>query len=92
MERLARLPAMMIIEDVDLISREREHMQKAGQKVLLSKLLNEMDGLREDADVLFILTASRPDRTRTRIGLATGPYRLSESNSRCPMRTAAPTW
>jgi cell division protease FtsH len=29
---------------------------------MLSKLLNEMDGLREDAAILFILTTNRPDR------------------------------
>src|SRR5206468_373362 len=28
---------------------------------LLFELLNEMDGLREDADVLFVLTTNRPD-------------------------------
>src|SRR5262245_36442802 len=61
--RLARFlqPAMMIIEDVDLIARERGHMHGAGQEMLLNKLLNEMDGLREDADVMFILTTNRPD-------------------------------
>jgi ATP-dependent 26S proteasome regulatory subunit len=62
--RLARFlqPSMMIIEDIDLIARERTHMHGAGQEALLNKLLNEMDGLREDADVLFILTTNRPDQ------------------------------
>ena len=50
---------MMIIEDVDLIARERTHMRVPGEEVLLNKLLNEMDGLREDAEVLFILTTNR---------------------------------
>jgi hypothetical protein len=56
--RLARFlqPAIMIVEDVDLIARERVQMQNPGQEILLNKLLNEMDGLREDADILFILT------------------------------------
>lgn len=36
-------------------------MRVPGEEVLLNKLLNEMDGLREDAEVLFILTTNRPD-------------------------------
>ena len=39
----------IVIEDVDLIARERTHMHGPGEEVLLNKLLNEMDGLREDA-------------------------------------------
>src|SRR5581483_6604690 len=62
--RLARFfqPSMMVIEDVDLIARERGRMKDPSEEVLLNKLLNEMDGLREDADVLFILTTNRPDQ------------------------------
>jgi ATP-dependent 26S proteasome regulatory subunit len=53
--RLARFlqPSMMVIEDVDLIARERTQMRDGGEEVLLNKLLNEMDGLREDAEVLL---------------------------------------
>src|SRR5437773_12187390 len=68
---------MMIIEDVDLIAREREHMQTPGQEVLLNKLLNEMDGLREDADVLFILTTNRPDQLEP--ALASRPGRIDQA-------------
>src|SRR5437773_7791137 len=68
---------MMIIEDVDLIAREREHMQTRGQEVLLNKLLNEMDGLREDADVLFILTTNRPDQLEP--ALASRPGRIDQA-------------
>jgi hypothetical protein len=77
--RLARFlqPAMMIIEDVDLIAREREHMQTPGQEALLNKLLNEMDGLREDADVLFILTTNRPDQLEP--ALASRPGRIDQA-------------
>jgi hypothetical protein len=62
--RLARFlqPSMMVIEDVDLIARERTEMRSGGEEVLLNKLLNEMDGLREDVEVLFILTTNRPDQ------------------------------
>jgi hypothetical protein len=77
--RLARFlqPAMMIIEDVDLIARERVHMQNPVQEVLLNKLLNEMDGLREDADVLFILTTNRPDQLEP--ALASRPGRIDQA-------------
>jgi ATPase family associated with various cellular activities (AAA) len=77
--RLARFlqPAMMIIEDVDLIAREREHMHNPGQESLLNKLLNEMDGLREDADVLVILTTNRPDQLEP--ALASRPGRIDQA-------------
>src|SRR5204862_921974 len=43
--RLARFlePALLIVEDVDLIARERTHMHGPGEEMLLNKLLNEMD-------------------------------------------------
>jgi DNA polymerase III delta prime subunit len=77
--RLARFlqPAMMIIEDVDLIARERGHMHGPGEEVLLNKLLNEMDGLREDADILFILTTNRPDQLEP--ALASRPGRIDQA-------------
>src|SRR5580700_9656373 len=77
--RLARFlqPAMMVIEDVDLIAREREQMHNPYQEVLLNKLLNEMDGLREDADVIFILTTNRPDHLEP--ALASRPGRIDQA-------------
>ncbi len=61
---LARLlqPSMVVIEDVDLIARDRESMGGPCEESLLNKLLNEMDGLSEDADILFLLTTNRPDQ------------------------------
>src|SRR5262249_54932737 len=61
---LARLlqPVLVVIEDVDLIARDREQMQNPCEEVLLNRLLNEMDGLKEDADILFILTTNRPEQ------------------------------
>jgi cell division protease FtsH len=52
---LARLlqPSLVVMEDVDLIATERTRMG-ACEEVLLNKLLNEMDGLKEEADILFI--------------------------------------
>jgi hypothetical protein len=59
---MARLlqPSMVILEDVDLIAEERDR-QQAGCTPLLFELLNEMDGLGDDADVIFLLTSNRPD-------------------------------
>ena len=68
---------MMVIEDVDLIARERTHMHGPGEEVLLNKLLNEMDGLREDADVLFILTTNRPDQIEP--ALVSRPGRIDQA-------------
>ncbi len=59
--RLARLlaPSTVVLEDVDLVAEEREHEGAGGP--LLFELLNEMDGLAEDVDVLFVLSTNRPD-------------------------------
>jgi hypothetical protein len=59
---LARLlqPSVVVLEDADLIARDREEMTHPGQEALLNRLLNEMDGLGEVADILFILTTNRP--------------------------------
>jgi hypothetical protein len=61
---LARLlqPAMVVIEDVDLIARDRENMRGPCEESLLNTLLNEMDGLKDNADILFILTTNRPEQ------------------------------
>jgi energy-coupling factor transporter ATP-binding protein EcfA2 len=77
--RLARFlqPSMMVIEDVDLIARDRTHMHGAGQEVLLNRLLNEMDGLREDAEVLFILTTNRPEQIEP--ALISRPGRIDQA-------------
>lgn len=79
---------MMIIEDVDLIARERTHMHVPGEEVLLNKLLNEMDGLREDAEVLFILTTNRPDQIEP--ALSSRPGRIDQAiEFACQMRRVA---
>ena len=50
-------PSMIVIEDVDLIAEQRDHYH--GETPLMFTLLNEMDGLAEDADVVFLLTTNR---------------------------------
>lgn len=52
-------PATVVLEDVDLIAEERDRRMGGGP--LLFELLNEMDGIGEDADVLFVLTTNRAD-------------------------------
>ncbi len=60
--RLARLfaPSIIVIEDADLIAREREQLQSACDESMLNRLLNEMDGLRADAEIFVIMTTNRP--------------------------------
>ncbi len=54
----ARLaPAMVVIEDVDLIGEDRTF----GGGPLLHDLMNEMDGVGEDADLIFVLTTNRAE-------------------------------
>jgi len=52
-------------------------MHGPGEEVLLNQLLNEMDGLREDAEVLFILTTNRPDQIEP--ALASRPGRIDQA-------------
>jgi ATP-dependent 26S proteasome regulatory subunit len=60
--KLARklAPAMVVMEDVDLVAEERTMPGFRGGPILF-ELLNEMDGLRDDQDVIFILTTNRAD-------------------------------
>ena len=76
--KLARLlqPTMVVIEDVDLIARDRNQMGPC-EESLLNRLLNEMDGLKEDADILFILTTNRPEQLET--ALASRPGRIDQA-------------
>ena len=76
--RLARMlqPATMILEDVDLIGTERGH-QEVGANALLFELLNQMDGLADDVDLLFVLTTNRPDVLEP--ALAARPGRIDQA-------------
>ena len=52
-------PAMVVLEDVDLVAEDRGMHHDSGQGPLLFELLNEMDGLEPDADIVFALTTNR---------------------------------
>jgi hypothetical protein len=75
---LARLlqPSVVVLEDADLIGREREGVE-VGRESLLNRLLNEMDGLRPDAEILFILTTNRPESLEK--ALAARPGRIDQA-------------
>ena len=68
-------PALVIVEDVDLIAEDRG--MHPGQHPLLFQLLNEMDGLAEDADVTFLLTTNRADLLEP--ALAQRPGRVDQA-------------
>lgn len=76
--RMARLlqPSTVILEDVDLVAEERTR-QSTGTNAVLFELLNQMDGLGDDADVLFILTTNRPELLEP--ALASRPGRVDEA-------------
>jgi hypothetical protein len=68
-------PAMIVLEDVDLVAAERT-MPGMGTNPLLFQLLNEMDGLAEDADVVFVLTTNRVELLEP--ALAARPGRVDQ--------------
>jgi hypothetical protein len=76
---LARLlqPALIVIEDADLVARERSADSGICNEVMLNQLLNELDGLRERADVFFILTTNRP--TMLEAALVSRPGRIDQA-------------
>ena len=65
-------PATVVLEDVDLVAAERT--MPIGSTGVLFELLNQMEGLAEDADLLFLLTTNRPDLIEP--ALATRPGRV----------------
>jgi hypothetical protein len=59
--RMARelAPATVVFEDIDLVASERTMPMATGG--VLFELLNQMEGIAEDEDLLFLLTTNRPD-------------------------------
>ncbi len=59
---LARMlqPALVVLEDCDLVAEARD-FHHGMENPLLFQVLNEMDGLADDADVAFLLTTNRAD-------------------------------
>jgi cell division protease FtsH len=69
-------PATIVIEDVDLVALDRD-LPGGSHNVLLFQLLNEMDGLADDADVLFVLTTNRVELLER--ALAARPGRIDQA-------------
>ena len=55
----ALLPAVVVLEDVDLVAEERS--RGPASSPVLFDLLDAMDGAAPDADLLFLLTTNRAD-------------------------------
>jgi hypothetical protein len=70
-------PSIVILEDVDLIAEERTKGGSGCATPLLFELLNEMDGLAEYTDILFLLTTNRPDLLEP--ALASRPGRVDQA-------------
>ncbi len=68
-------PSMIVVEDVDLIAQQRDHY--GGDTPLMFTLLNEMDGLADDSDVVFLLTTNREDLLEP--ALASRPGRVDQA-------------
>ncbi len=69
-------PALVVLEDIDLVGGHRDGPWAAGGGVL-NKLLNEMDGLARQACVLFLLTTNRPEVLEP--ALASRPGRVDQA-------------
>jgi hypothetical protein len=65
-------PAVMVLEDVDLVAEERT--MGARSNPVLFDLLDAMDGAAGDADLLFLLTTNRADLLE--LALAARPGRV----------------
>src|SRR5262249_54373669 len=69
-------PSMVVLEDVDLVAEARAR-PGVGSNPLLMELLNQMDGLADDADVVFLLTTNRPGLIEP--ALAARPGRIDQA-------------
>ena len=67
-------PAMIVLEDVDLVAMDRDFEPT---NAILFELLNGMDGLDEDHDILFVLTTNRADLLEP--ALAARPGRIDQA-------------
>jgi hypothetical protein len=67
-------PAMVVLEDVDLVAMDRDFEPT---NAVLFELLNAMDGLDEDHDLLFVLTTNRADLLEP--ALAARPGRIDQA-------------
>jgi hypothetical protein len=71
----ALAPAIVVMEDVDLIAEART--MHIGPQPLLFTLLDAMDGLASEADVAFVLTTNRADLLETALSQRPGRIDLA---------------
>lgn len=69
-------PSVVILEDVDLVAGDRS-FGPPGSNPLLFEVLNQLDGLGDDVDVVFILTTNRVEVLER--ALAERPGRVDEA-------------
>ena len=88
---LARMlqPSVVVLEDIDLVAQHREAYGMSGNPLLFD-VLNEIDGIAEDADVTFVLDdeSSRPAGAGARGASGTGGSRRRGRSAR---RRGAPS-
>jgi len=77
--QMARMlaPAMIVLEDVDLVARDRGEEENIHSRITLNQLLNEMDGIADNTGVLFLMTTNRADELEQ--ALAGRPGRVDQA-------------
>ena len=69
-------PSVVVLEDVDLVAADRDFVAP-GANPLLFEILNQLDGLGDDVDVVFVLTTNRVEVLER--ALAERPGRVDEA-------------
>jgi ATP-dependent 26S proteasome regulatory subunit len=69
-------PSVVVLEDIDLVASDRSFAMP-GSNALLFEILNQLDGLGDDVDVVFVLTTNRVDVLER--ALAERPGRVDEA-------------
>ncbi len=69
-------PSVVVIEDVDLVAAHRDGPYQ-GTPAVLNRLLNDMDGAGQEAEILYILTTNRPEVLEP--ALAARPGRVDQA-------------
>src|SRR4051794_10231566 len=69
-------PSVVVLEDVDLVAGDRS-FGPPGTNPLLFEILNQLDGLGDDVDVVFVLTTNRVEVLER--ALAERPGRVDEA-------------
>lgn len=69
-------PSVVVIEDIDLVAAHRDGPYQ-GTPAALNRLLNDMDGAGQEAEILYILTTNRPEVLEP--ALAARPGRVDQA-------------